>query len=234
MALFPLEIDEPVRRPQQPGQNHLLLGAGLAMSIVYFWGPFAVMAVNDTLPPRHLVGLATIVISLVFFLQTFLLYRLLSQARACPAVTDPVDAFFYESRAGSSLLLSLCVPWCVMGAYGLILSLPAAAETIAHHGNSGSDGHLGHPLELLFAFIMITTPAALCTGIWWASRTALRALYRILRTDIGRGQYEGVPLGLYEPGPDQRQFQGNMRPDNRSRAKATLIFGVLPTPSWLA
>ncbi|KAM3558829.1 hypothetical protein ARSEF4850_004429 [Beauveria asiatica] len=234
MALFPLEIEEPLRRPRQPAQNHVLLAAGLAMSIVYFWGPFAVLAAHGTLPPRDLVGLATVVVSLVFFLQTFLLYRLLSQTGACPAVTGSVDAFFYETRAGSASLLFLCIPWCVMGIYGLILSLPAAADAITHRNDYENSREFGRLLELLFGVIMVTTPPALLAGVWWASRTAFRALYRVLGADTGRGQYDSVPLGLDEHRPDELRFERNMSRGKRSPGKAMLLFRVLPTPFWSA
>ncbi|OAA58320.1 hypothetical protein ISF_06859 [Cordyceps fumosorosea ARSEF 2679] len=230
MALIsPLEIQEPPGHPRQPIRNHLLLAVGLAMSVLYFWGPFAVMALEGTLPPRELVSLVTAVISLVFFLQVFLLYRLVSETRACPAVTDPVDAFFHETRAGSVVLLCLCVPWCVMAAFGLVLSVPAAAESLFRHRDRENIGRL---LGLVFSFIMATTPLALATGLWWASRTAGRALCRALMADAGRGQYQGVPLGLDEQRSDEQRFQTGRRADGDSTGKVTTIFGVLPAPSW--
>ncbi|KAM3477056.1 hypothetical protein MY8738_006654 [Beauveria namnaoensis] len=234
MALFPLEIEEPLRRPRQLTQNHVLLAAGLAMSIVYFWGPFAVLAAHGNLPPRDLVGLATVVVSLVFFLQTFLIYRLLSQTGACPAVTDSVDAFFYETRAGSASLLFLCIPWCVMGIYGVILSLPAAADVIIHRNDSENSREFGRPLELFFGVIMVTTPLALLTGVWWASRTAFRALYRVLGADTGRCHYDSVPLGLDEHRSDELRFERNTSRGKRPPGKAMLLFRVLSTPSWSA
>ncbi|OAA76547.1 hypothetical protein LEL_06231 [Akanthomyces lecanii RCEF 1005] len=234
MALFPLQVDEPARPPRPAAQKALVLGAGLAMSIVYFWGPFAILAAaNDTPPPRDLLGLATVVLILVFFLQTFLLYRLLSQTRVCPALTDPAGAFFYESRAGSAVLLFLCVPWFVLGAYGLFISLFPAAETVARFFDSKNHSDSTGSLSPVSALIMVTTPMALLTGIWWVSGTALRALYRVLRTNTGRGQYEGVPLGLDEPRPDEQRFRQSMHTGMRLGGRTTAILDFVPTPSWL-
>ncbi len=220
MALFPMDIDEPVwRRRRQTGHGSPFLATGgLALSLVYFWAPLAVLAAHDRLPPRELVGLALAVLMLVVLLQNFLAYRLLAQVRACPVVTDPADAFLYGSRLGSGVLLSLCIPWCVVGVYGLVMSLLAAVEMVGPH----RDPDTSRPLGLLSAFIMLTTPLALLAGIWWASRTGVRALYRVLGADAGRDDYEGVPLGLDEPG-----LKSNMQ---RSRG---VIFGLVPSPSWL-
>ncbi|OAR02989.1 hypothetical protein LLEC1_06821 [Akanthomyces lecanii] len=234
MALFPLEVDESARRPRPAPQKALVLGVGLAMSIVYFWGPFAILAAaNDAPPPRELLGLAAIVFILVFFLQIFLLYRLLSQTRLCPALTDPTDAFFYESRMGSAVLLFLCVPWFLLGAYALFISLFLATETVAQYLDPKNHKDATVSLGPLSALIMVTTPMALVTGIWWVSRTALRSLYRVLRSNTGRGQYEGVPLGLVEPRPDEQRFRQSMHAGMRFGGRTTAILGFVPTPSWL-
>lgn len=235
MALFPLEVDDPARRPRPATQNAIVLGAGLAMSFVYVWGPFAILAAaaDGAPPPRELLGIATVVLVLVLFLQTFLVYRLLSQLRACPALTDPADAFFYESRAGSAVLLFLCVPWFVLAAYGLFISLFPAAGTVARFFNPKNRSDSTASLNPLSALIMVTWPMALLTGIWWVSGTASRALYRTLRAGNGRGQYEGVPLGLDEPRPDEQRFRQSMHAGMRWGGRANAVLGLVPTPSWL-
>ncbi|ATY67228.1 hypothetical protein A9K55_000291 [Cordyceps militaris] len=227
MALFPLEIDEPRPCPRGTHSNPLLLAGGLAMSLVYTWGPFAALALrsddDDGFLPS-LAALASLILLLVFLLQAFLVYRLLSTLRALPPLTDPVDAFFYESRAGSALLLlGLCVPWCVMGVYGLVLALPAAVDAFAHP--PGAEDAYGRAVQLLLSLIMVTTPLALAAGVWWAARTAGRAAYRVLGVGYNRhGRYESVPLGWEESGPQERGFRKSMRGK---------LFGAVPTASWL-
>ncbi|KAJ6788760.1 hypothetical protein PWT90_03311 [Aphanocladium album] len=213
-------MEAPVRRPYQKRHPAAIVGAGLATSIVYFWAPFAVVSLNDTLPSRDFAGLLTIVISLALFLQAFLSYRLVSRLRLWPALTDALDTFFYERRTGSALLLLLCVPWCIVGCYALYFSIIGAAATAAHYHNPKLHGEgamppqiagLGRPVELCFAFIVFTLPSAATVGIWWACRTALRAMYRVLRVEPGRGYYEGVPLGLDEMQPEEQRFQSNVQ-----------------------
>lgn len=236
MALFPLEIDEPARRPRQRRQSAVVLGAGLAMSVVYFWAPFAVVSLNDALPARDFLGLLTIVVSLALFLQAFLAYRLLSQTRACPALTDALDTFFYERRAGSAVLLFLCIPWSIVGCYAFYFAVVGALRTAAYYHNAkggAGDGamppeiaSLGRLVELLFALVIVTTPLTVGTGLWWVACTALGAMCRVLRVvDTRWGWYEGVPLDLDEPRQDEELYQRNIQTGMRWGGRSTAFLG---------
>lgn len=232
MALFPLHPDGSARHHR----NHiLLLAAAQLLPLVYFWAPLIVLAAKDLLP---FVPLLTVVaITLVIFLQLLLLQRLLTVLGVFPAVTAPVERFLYESRLGSGLLLFLCAPWCVVGAYGLILSSLFAAEVAGHWGEpwgrkTGEVGEvlstLGRPMEKAATAVVATAPLVMTLAVWWVWRVAMRPI-RWLATGAvvreGRGMYE--PVGLEELG-EGGQRMGDARPGMSWAGRASLFMGSLP------
>lgn len=238
MTLSHFDVQEPAshRRPP-PNKQLVIAAAGLSLTTLYFWGLASTLYLDGTLP---LNGLLLIVVLFVLFLQSFLLYRLLAELRTWPSLTDPLDAFFYHSRVGSGLLLSLCAPWCVLAAYGLLFATLLAAEVAAHWGEprgrktselAAKLATLSRPLELLLSLIVVTAPLAMVAGIWWVCHTALRAVLRVLREDTmtaRRGRYAGLPLGMDELRPEERRFRREVRAGMRWGGRASLFIHALP------
>lgn len=224
MALFEdHDFERPAPRRPRSVQAILVFAAALILSNVYFWGSFVAFAANGMLSEQSfLLAIVFIVTLFMLLLQGFVLYRLLAELRLCNTFTGRLDAFFYESRLGSALLLFLCGPWLVIGTYALFFSFIFAADTFAswsrgHKGTAGGDGdgngtgpaaNFGSP----FALVAATSPIPITIGVFWLCRTAYRAVYRVFRSfEADRGRYNGVPIGLDELRPDELRFRSDVR-----------------------
>lgn len=129
-------------------------------------------------------------------LQPFILYRIFVALCLFPALTDRLDAFFFEDRRGSLTLLVLCVAWTLVA-----LSLAATSLLdLMFAGGTMMDPVVGLPPVVKFfeQLLSLISPPVFLGVTVWVGIMGVKALWRI--TAPRRQHVEEVPLG-----PDEEQ-----------------------------